>query len=876
MTGASAQLGFAAEFVLFLASVAGVALVAVRRGATGEPARARGALIAGFVALATASFLHGSLLVADPAAAGVRVPRLIGAGLLLLASLDRSPGITSATRLVGVGAVLAGELLNGNAADVLRIAGGLGLAAGAVAAARRSIPARVAAGGALTVLAVVLAVSIALSGVVVRNVEDEALRRTAARSEAEALELTRRPQDTANTAASTAEVLRRSGTLDAALVALSDDPASPRGQAAGLRLSGLLTDIGQRILFASGSLAYVTSGGVTVPGPGVESPAVQVEIAGLGVVTEALETQAPAQAAAVLGGAAVAVAAAPVLVQTADGPRVVGVALAYESIDDEAMQARAAGDPDLSIAVVSRDGVLARAGLLPSDAVLFELAQGALDRAEPVTRPASGYFLAATPVLAGQRPVFVVIAAAPSTLVDSTRESMFRTLFLVALGGALLAIALASLVGERIGRGLRRLTAAAGEIRSGNLDARAALDADDELGVLSGAFDSMAVALGTMTGELRDAAVGEARLRARMEAVVAGMGEALVAVDGDGRITDFNDAAAALFRTTASKVRRKTADVLHVVGDDGEDMSAKLNAAHSEWSGDGVVVHGDAEEIPVAITIGALRGPAGTRAGAVAVLRDMRAQQQVERMKTEFLSNISHELKTPLTPIKGYAGMLATRKLSAERTRAFGVEIAASAAQLERVITQLVSFATAAAGRLEPSVEPVPARVLVEEAVARWSDRVAEGRVIDRRIARGTPDVLVDRRYLDQSIDELIDNAVKYSPEVGRISVTAELVPTENGDGPRVGISVTDRGIGVPEERLDAIFGDFEQADGSSTRKFGGLGLGLALVRSVAEAHGGALTCSSVEGRGSTFTLVLPAVAPKKRVARRRPMGARS
>ena len=875
MTGTSAQLGFAAEFVLFLASVAGVALVAVRRGATGEPARARGALIAGFVAVATASFLHGSLVVADPSAAGVRVPRLAGVVLLLLASLDRSPGMTRATRLVGIGAVLAGELVEGSAADVLRIVGGLGLAAGAVAAARRSIPARVAAGGALTVLAVVLAVSVALSGVVVRNVEDEALRRTAARSEAEALELTRRPQDAANTAASTAEVLRRAGTLDDALVALSDDPSGPAGQEAGVRLSGLLADIGQRILFASGSLAYVTSGGVTIPGPGVESPAVQVEIAGLDVVSEALQTQAPAQAAAVLGGAAVAVAAAPVLVQTADGPRVAGVTLAYESIDDDAMQARAAGDPDLSIAVVGRDGVLARAGSLPSDDVLLDLSLGALDRAEAVTRSESGHFLAATPVLAGRRPVFAVIAAAPSTLVDSTRESMFRTLFLVALGGALLAIALASMVGERIGRGLRRLTAAAGEIRTGNLDARAALDADDELGVLSGAFDSMAVALGTMTDELRDAAVGEARLRARMEAVVAGMGEALVAVDGDGRITDFNEAAAALFRTTAAKVRRKTADVLHVVGEDGEDIAAKLSATRSEWSGDGVVVVGE-EEIPVAITIGVLRDPAGTRAGAVAVLRDMRAQQQVERMKTEFLSNISHELKTPLTPIKGYAGMLASRDLPPERTRAFGVEIGASAAQLERVITQLVSFATAAAGRLEPSVEPVPVRLLVDEAVARWSDRVAEGQIIDRRIARGTPDVLVDRRYLDQSIDELIDNAIKYSPEVGRISVTAELLPTENGDGPRVGISVTDRGIGVPEERLDAIFGDFEQADGSATRQFGGLGLGLALVRSVAEAHGGELWCSSVEGKGSTFTLVLPAVAPKKRVARRRPTGARS
>jgi signal transduction histidine kinase len=244
-------------------------------------------------------------------------------------------------------------------------------------------------------------------------------------------------------------------------------------------------------------------------------------------------------------------------------------------------------------------------------------------------------------------------------------------------------------------------------------------------------------------------------------------------------------------------------------------------------------------------------------------------------MKTEFLSNISHELKTPLTPIKGYAGMLSARDLPPERTKAFGSEIAAAASQLERVITQLVSFATAAAGRLEPRAEPVSARVLLDDAVARWADRIADGQAIERRVARGTPDLLVDRRYLDQSIDELIDNAIKYSPEGGRITIVAEPAPTDNGSGPRVRVSVTDRGVGIPADHLDSIFGDFAQADGSATRQFGGLGLGLALVRSVAHAHDGQLTCTSTAGKGSTFALLLPAV-PTRRVPRRLVAGSRA
>jgi len=857
--------------VLFLACVAGIALVFVRRD---DPERAPAALVASFLAIATAAFLHGSLLVADAGALAVRGPRLAGLAVLLAVTLGSGAGASVArwSRLAAVAMVAVAEVLDGRAADSARILGGAALAAGAVAATRRSIPARVAAGGAVTVMAVVLAVSTALSAVVVRNVEDEALRRTATRAGAETAAIQRQPADTVNTAASVAGFLQLGGSrVD--LVALTDDPNGEAGQSAGLGLAELLIRLGNEVLFASGALAYVTAAQLAIPGPGIEDPVVQVEIAGLSVVREALDTRQAAAAPAVLGGRLAVVAAAPVLVQTADGARVVGAAVAVETIDDEALQAGMAGDPDISLAIVGRDGVLARGGTLPADDVLVEVAQPALAGDAATTRVDGGRLLAASPLMAGGRPIVAVVATAPTTLLDATRESLFRTLFIVALGGALLAIVLASVVGERIGRGLRRLTAAAGEIRAGNLDARAGVTAADELGLLSEAFDAMTVSLQTMTSELRDAAVDEARLRARMEAVVGGMGEALVAVDATGKVTDFNRAAERLFGLTIAKVRGKTTDVLRIVGDGDEDLAAMLGAdSVAPWSGSGRAIADDGTEIPVAMTVAPLRDPAGARAGAVAVVRDMRAEHEVERMKSEFLANISHELKTPLTPIKGYAGMLSTRAVPAKQVQAFGTEISAAASQLERVITQLVSFATAAAGRLEPRVEAVSARDLLGAAVDRWSPRVATTHTVQRRVARGTPDLLVDRRYVEQSLDELIDNAVKYSPDGGRILIAAEPVDASSGNGAaprRVRISVTDRGVGVPEGRLESIFSDFSQADGSLTRQFGGLGLGLALVRSVAQAHGGELVCSSVEGRGSTFSLILPAVVPARATRRR-------
>jgi signal transduction histidine kinase len=152
---------------------------------------------------------------------------------------------------------------------------------------------------------------------------------------------------------------------------------------------------------------------------------------------------------------------------------------------------------------------------------------------------------------------------------------------------------------------------------------------------------------------------------------------------------------------------------------------------------------------------------------------------------------------------------------------------------------------------------------MVERVVDRWKAKVDGRHEISRRVARRLPTISGDRRLLERSLDELIDNAVKYSPEGGRVTVTAAV--SSNGAGPAVAISIRDEGVGIPEDRRDDIFEDFAQADSSATRQFGGLGLGLAFVRRIVRAHHGQLTFESVPGRGSTFSMVLPAAGSKER-----------
>ena len=139
--------------------------------------------------------------------------------------------------------------------------------------------------------------------------------------------------------------------------------------------------------------------------------------------------------------------------------------------------------------------------------------------------------------------VLAVVATLPTTVVDKTRNSLFRNLFLVGLLTALVAFFVAVFVGERIGQGLRRLTVAAETIQRGDLSVRTNVTSPDEVGVLSATFDSMAESIETLAAELRQTAEEEAKTRTRLETVVAGMGEALVAVDAAGRITTMNAAA---------------------------------------------------------------------------------------------------------------------------------------------------------------------------------------------------------------------------------------------------------------------------------------------------------------------------------------------
>ena len=883
MSTAAAQLQFAAQFAVFLVAGAGFALLLLRPSLLVNGERARRAVAIAFAVLAAAAFAHGALFIDDPSTGILVGARAVAIAVLVLAPARWAGGAVDRLGAgVGVAALALAEVAL--AADAistsywLSVAGAFGLGLALYIAARRSIPTRIAASASAILLAVVLAVSVALSVVLSKNVEDEAVRRLQAQANSEARAASRDGEKPQGNADIIAQSFAGNENARELLIQVSTPGSPDEGvvrEALASSLRGLIERniraldprIGPTLLLAPDlrRLAAVSPEGV------VATESVLSGLQGSEVVAEALATGVSSQSVVTAGGQAFGVAAAPIQVPSGPGRVTAAVVVVSSQLDDTYLQAEAelgvsSGDPDAAFAFVSRDAVLARTGPELPSGTLFELARQVLDTGEPVTRTTEGRLLAVAPVAGPDGvPVLAVVASSPISSIQTTREDLFQLLFLIALGGTLLALVLTAVVGERIGAGLRRLTTAAGEIQSGNLLVATGVTSDDELGVLSNAFDSMTGSLRTMTAELRQAAEDEGRLRTRMEAVVAGMGEALVAVDDHGDVTDFNSAAELLTGIAARKaVGRPVTSLLRVTSDDGTDLTSRLGLPVPDgWSAQATVVHSTGVDVPVVLSAGGLRGSQHQLVGSVFVLRDVRREREIERLKTEFIANIGHELRTPLVPIKGYSQMLRSKTIPEADIRRFATEIERASDRLTRIVDQLMHFAEMQAGRFDVRREPMVVRELLDRVVGQWSDRVdPDAHPIARRIGRGIGKVWLDRRALTQALNELIDNAVKYSPAGGRIQVTA--VPGTGRAGEAVvRIAVADHGVGIESGKLEAIFDDFTQADGSATRTFGGLGLGLALVDRIVRAHGGELEVDTAPGTGSTFTMVLPAGEPE-------------
>src|ERR1041384_3065026 len=232
---------------------------------------------------------------------------------------------------------------------------------------------------------------------------------------------------------------------------------------------------------------------------------------------------------------------------------------------------------------------------------------------------------------------------------------------------------------------------------------------------------------------------------------------------------------------------------------------------------------------------------------------------ELSQLKANFISNISHELRTPLTHIKGYVELLITESLGSitEEQRHALTVAQQSTNKLETLVEDLIMVSLASRGELSIKQESVDLQRLANLAVKSHVSQAQErGVSLLAMVDENMPQVQADSQKIAWVLNQLVDNGVKFTPSNGRVIVNIK----REGEN-LVIVSVTDTGIGIPSNRLEDIFEPFHQLDSSTTRRYGGTGLGLSLVRQIVEAHGSMLEVQSIEGRGSTFKFPLLAVA---------------
>jgi len=407
-------------------------------------------------------------------------------------------------------------------------------------------------------------------------------------------------------------------------------------------------------------------------------------------------------------------------------------------------------------------------------------------------------------------------------------------------GAALLAILIGSVLalgaGRSIARPLVEIGSAARAIAAG-APPRFPRSGIPDIDILVQALRDMHHQLGDRFEQLR-------REQAETAALVQSMVEGVIAADERGRIVTLNPAARRMLGYSETDAVPGLPELFRV--------KAAREVVDAVLQGEAV----QDRELEMADRVFLMNARPLPSGGAVLVIHDLTEMRRLEAMRRDFVANVSHELKTPLTSISGYAETLLTDTPDPETTRRFLSTIASNARRMQRLVDNLLDLARLEGGRWQPEREPID----VAEAARDTWDALRDGSravAVDFavEVADGADTVLADGDAIRQVLTNLLDNSLRYTPRGGRIICRSRV----EGDG--VAISVADNGSGIVPEHLPRIFERFYRSDPSRSREEGGTGLGLAIVKHLVEAHGGRVSAESSRGVGTTITCWFPNIA---------------
>lgn len=412
-------------------------------------------------------------------------------------------------------------------------------------------------------------------------------------------------------------------------------------------------------------------------------------------------------------------------------------------------------------------------------------------------------------------------------------------LILVVAGGT--SLLFFRTVSHRIGR-LKEFSqrVADGDFRPLALD-----QSNDELAELSSTMNQTALKLDRTIRTLTEE-------RNQSAAVLSSMGEGVAVIGTDQRVIYCNSAFCSAAGVPSMPCRGRPvteiirhSDLLSVI----QKALAGGETIHDE------VVIGSIRTRSYSVTSAPIRNDSVTT-GAVMVLHDITEIRRLERARRDFIANISHEFKTPLTAIQGFAETLLGGALEDDQNRSRFLEIIREhALRLGRLTDDLLKLAQIEAGQMQREIQPVSIAAIIDPCMDVSRIKADQkGLLLKAEYNADLPPLSGDLRALQEILQNLLDNAVHYTPPGGKILVKAV------EEGPEAIISVSDTGIGIPKADQERIFERFYRADAARSRESGGTGLGLSIVKHLVESHGGRIRVESEVGQGSTFYVHLPLI----------------
>jgi two-component system phosphate regulon sensor histidine kinase PhoR len=428
--------------------------------------------------------------------------------------------------------------------------------------------------------------------------------------------------------------------------------------------------------------------------------------------------------------------------------------------------------------------------------------------------------------------------------------SFKKSFFLSSLLSLIILIPLVYFFARSLTHPILEVTQRAIRLVSSDFDQEVHIDSKDELGSLS-------KAIGEIGNQLRNKIQEISKEKDYLQTILKGMMEGVLVVDGRGRILMVNDALRNLLSLSSDVADKMPLEVIR---------NAELEGAIKEVLQDGKNVGlelsippsgGKVIEVNVVGILPSSKWPGnedeGIR-GAIAVFHDITRLKELEKVRQDFVANVSHELRTPLTTIKGYAETLLEGALKEEVAFQFVQVIKRHTDRLTKIVEDLLMLSKIESKEFRLKREVISLQDLIDDVID-----FVKGAAEKKNISISRNEILsslvleADRNYLEQVLTNLLDNAIKYTPEGGRITISA--IEKESKE---IQFSIEDNGIGIPREDIPRIFERFYRVDKGRSQELGGTGLGLSIVKHLVQAHGGRVWVESQLGKGSTFYFTLP------------------